>query len=771
MVVMTGVTILIGYIRNLNFRLGHLAQIVDSSTDAIISKDLDGIVLSWNKGAEEIFGWTAKEMIGQSIRKIIPETRQKEEDFILDNIRHGRPVSHLETVRRAKNGQLLDVFLSVSPVRNQYGKVVGASKMLRNISERKLSEARFQAQFKGTPVPIFSWKLTDGDFILTEFNDAAEQITHGKIHELMHRKASEVYANTPEVLELMWKTFNTKSTIRREGPFRFLTTGETRFLDVSFIYVHPDFVMIHTEDITERKEVERRIRESEERYQLAQEAGEIATWEWNPVTQVTTWSRNLPEIFGISDEEAFTFTNFMNMVHPEDRETIRKSLTSVSAEKTDYDVEFRIIDPRDGRIRWLMGRGKLFLDELGNPRKLVGCNMDITDRKLINQELREAKEQAEQASKSKDEFLAVISHELKTPLSSILGYSSLLASGRLGSNTDAAKMALNTIERSARNQASLIEDLLDISRIVSGRMQIKRLIVGIPGIVQQACESFAVSAAEKGVELKCEECTDKIFVSGDPGRLQQILANLVDNAVKFTPKGGKVHVSIVPDKLKIHIIVKDSGVGIEPQFMKELFQRFKQESSGIRRLGQGLGLGLSIAKSLAELQGGSIKAASEGRGKGATFTVTFPLSSPPLEESVIHNFIQGEEKQTLEGMTILAIDDDRDTLTMLKVALERFGAVVLTAESAEEGRILGEANKLTMIVCDVGMPVVSGYEFIRTLRAEKINTPALALTAFSGDEYAKLAKESGFNHYLSKPIEIGALIEGIHFTLSTVDKH
>lgn len=247
LVVMTGVTILIGYIRNLNFRLGHLAQIVDSSTDAIISKDLDGIVLSWNKGAEEIFGWTAKEMIGQSIRKIIPETRQKEEDFILDNIRHGRPVSHLETVRRAKNGQLLDVFLSVSPVRNQYGKVVGASKMLRNISERKLSEARFQAQFKGTPVPIFSWKLTDGDFILTEFNDAAEQITHGKIHELMHRKASEVYANTPEVLELMWKTFNTKSTIRREGPFRFLTTGETRFLDVSFIYVHPDFVMIHTE--------------------------------------------------------------------------------------------------------------------------------------------------------------------------------------------------------------------------------------------------------------------------------------------------------------------------------------------------------------------------------------------------------------------------------------------------------------------------------------------------------------------------------------------
>lgn len=768
------------------------------------------------------------------------------------------------------------------------GVVVSYGRKLR--LDIEAGEGRFKALFKGTPVPIFTWTCEGNDFILTDFNDAGAKITDEHIKGILGVKASVFYKNNPDILTNLYKSYKNQTTVRREGYFTFLTTGKNLYIDASFVYIAPDKVMVHAADITERVASENRIKESEERYMLAQEAGGIASWEWNPLTKQTTWSKNLPDLFGV-EADYLTYDRFLDLVHPEDQERVRQSLETLTERKTDYEIEFRI--ERGGRERWMLAKGRLFIDDKGKPRKLVGCNMDITERKAVDERFRLvfenspiakiiantkgvivlankqaslltgysnlenlplesimperfrephkgayfhggqfrkrqfekdlcvlnkdgqeipveiglnpvtingehyvlgtlidvterqravkekehllqmeklAKEEAENASKAKDEFLAVVSHELKTPLSSILGYSSLLASGRLGTNTEAAKLALSTIERSARNQASLIEDLLDISRIVSGRMQIKQLIVGIPGIVQQACESFAVAAEMKGVELRCGTTNDRLFVQGDPGRLQQVLSNLVDNAVKFTPKGGTVDVCIVPDGLNVDIIIKDSGIGIEPEFMASLFQRFKQESSGIRRIGQGLGLGLSIAQSLASLQKGTIRAESEGRGKGATFTVTFPLTSPPLEESAINGFDREHKISTLEGLTILAIDDDRDTLDMLKLALERYGAKVLTAESAEEGRVVGEKVRLDIIVCDVGMPLVSGYEFMKALRAEGVATPAMALTAFSGGEYERLAKESGFNHFLSKPIEVGTLIEGITYCLSTVDK-
>jgi len=624
----------------------------------------------------------------------------------------------------------------------------------------KAGETRFKALFKGTPVPVFTWTRVGDDFVLTEYNDAGYAITNGKIEEVLGQKASEFYKENPEVLSHLYKAYRTKTTIRNEGRFKFITTGRNLYIDASFVFIAPDKVMIHAEDITERRVADEKFRLVFENSPIAKiiadTSGHIILSNNQarlltgyPVLEKMPLEAIMPERFRELHRLAYFKGSHFRPLHFErDLFVLRKDGSEV---------------PVEIGLNPITINGEDFV---------LGTLIDITERQRAVKEKERlleletsAKEEAEKASKAKDEFLAIVSHELKTPLSSILGYSSLLTSGRLGANTEAAKLALNTIERSARNQASLIEDLLDISRIVSGRMQVKKLIVGIPGIVHQACESFAVSAAEKGISLKCDECTDKLFVVGDPGRLQQILSNLVDNAVKFTPKGGNVHVGIVAEKLQVRIVVKDSGVGIEPQFMKELFQRFKQESTGIRRLGQGLGLGLSIAKSLTELHGGTIKAESEGRGKGATFTVTLPLSSPPLEESIIDSYKHGSKETTFDGLTILAIDDDRDTLEMLKLALERYGATVLIAESAEEGRVVGEKTKLDVIVCDIGLPVVSGYEFIRSLRSENITTPALALTAFSGDEYAKMAMEAGFDHYLAKPIEVGTLINGITYVL------
>lgn len=627
----------------------------------------------------------------------------------------------------------------------------------------QVGESRFKALFKDNPVPVFAWTRKDGDFVLTDYNDAGMKITDGRIANVIGVAASEFYKNNPDVLTNLYKAFRQKSVVREEGYFTFITTGRTLYVDASFVYIAPDKVMIHVSDLTERIAAEQKFR---------------LVFENSPIAKIIA---NTKGIIVLANHQAKLLTDHEELVGMNLEaimpERFRARHRAAFFQKKEFrplhfEKDLFVLTKENKEIPVEIGLNPITIN---NEEFVLGTLVDITERlraikekEVLLQLEKEAKEEAEQASKAKDEFLAVVSHELKTPLSSILGYSSLLTSGRLGTNTEAAKMALNTIERSARNQASLIEDLLDISRIVSGRMKVKQLIVGVPGIVHQACDQFGVVAAKKGVNLSCAVSEDKLFVLGDPGRLQQILTNLIDNAVKFTPEGGKVTVAIVPEKLKVNIVIQDTGVGIEAHFMKELFHRFKQESTGIRRLGQGLGLGLSIAKSLTELQGGTISAASEGRGKGATFTVTLPLSSPPVEESIIGAKVHQESLSTLDGLSILVVDDDRDTLEMLKLALERYGSKVAMAESADEGRAVLETTVVDVIISDVGIPVKSGYEFIRELREDSIQIPALALTAFSGEEYAKLALEAGFNHYMSKPIEVNQLINGINHTLQTV---
>lgn len=763
-VVLVGVVIAgsVTYLQSLRGKVETLAAVVEGSEDAIISKDLNGIIVSWNHGAEKVFGFSAEEMVGKSIRTIIPAEHQSEEDFIIGRIKDGSSVDHFETVRLTKSGKPIDVSITVSPVRDSTGKLIGASKIARDITAKKDAERKFKAQFKGTPVPIFVWKHADADFTLIEYNDAALSITKGRIEALMGKKASEVYAPAPEVIQVMHEAYNTRSTVHREGYFTFLTTGDRKYLDTRFIFVWPDVVMIHTEDITERKELEILIRESEERYMLAQEAGGIASWEWNPNTLKTSWSKNLPDVFGISEAE-LTYNHFLSLIHPDDRERVSKALMSVSPEHPDYDEEFRIIRPDIGE-RWIMAKGRLYLDENGKARKMVGCNIDITEKKQTLLALEAAKEAAESANKSKDDFLGVLSHELKTPLSSILGYSALLSSGKLSNKPEQFNLAVATIERSARVQVELIEDLLDISRIVAGRITVKRLIVGIPGILKQAVDAIQPMAGEKEIVVECPECSDKMFVMGDPARLQQVFGNILNNAVKFTPNKGKVLVRIERRGLSVAISVKDTGIGFKKEFIPSLFKKFSQASSGVRRQGKGLGLGLSIAKTLVDLHQGTITGTSEGEGKGATFTVTLPLSSPPLEEPALRPMNGELSDNMLAGLNVLTVDDDTDTLEMLKATIERFGATVVTAESSEQALARLEENKIDVIVCDVGLPVKSGYDFMEMVRAKGVKTPSMALTAFSGDEYEKLALDSGFDNFLTKPVEPKVLITTIQST-------
>jgi PAS domain S-box-containing protein len=515
-----------------------LAAVVASSDDAIITKTLQGTITSWNAAAERLLGYTASEAIGQSILLLVPMDRRDEELHIIENLRSGRRIDHYETVRVAKGGRQIEVALTISPIRDSKGQVIGASKIMHDISERRRVERDFQ-----------------------------------------------------DLLE--------------------------------------------------------------ERSQLLE------------------------------------------------RE-------------------------------------------------------------------REARNQAEQLSATKDDFLATLSHELRTPLNAILGWTQILR--RSGpAPTDLSK-GLEVIERNVRAQSQLVEDLLDLSRIVSGRMRLDVQAMMPFSFVQPAVESLRPAADARGVRLETLLDPAAGPVSGDAGRLQQVVWNLVSNAIKFTNKGGRVQVTLERVNSHIEISVADTGRGIAPEFLPHVFERFRQGDTSTTRQHGGLGLGLSIVKHIVELHGGTVQAKSAGEGHGATFRVQLPVAvvhRHGLERDRMHPRVTASTSAPvvhadLTGLVILAVDDEPDARDLLSRVLEEAGARVVTAASAEEALAAISAERPGILISDIGMPDVDGYELLRRVRTlddeHGTRLPAIALTAFARSEDRTRALLAGYLAHVAKPVEAAEII-------------
>jgi PAS domain S-box-containing protein len=514
----------------------QLGAIVASSEDAIIGKDLNSIITSWNFGAERIFGYTADEMIGTSIMRLIPPDRQEEEREILSRIRRGERFDHFETVRLAKDGRQLNLSITVSPIKDGTGRVMGASKVARDITERKRAE------------------------------EQAEMANHERL----------------------------------------------------------------------------RLLESE----------------------------------------------------------------------------------------------------------------------------REARSQSEQASRIKDEFLATLSHELRTPLNAVLGWANILRLGKL--QGEELQQGLDAIERNARIQAQLIEDLLDMSRIISGKVRLDMQMIDLPAVLNESIETLRATAEAKGVRLKALRHPVPVPISGDPNRLQQVFWNLLQNAIKFTSKDGKVRVRLQTFGSHVEISITDTGEGIAPDFLPYVFERFRQGDPSTTRRHGGLGLGLAIVKQLVELHGGNVRAKSGGLGQGATFTVHLPLAagySDPAEER--HTGVSLCENQplpevSLANVHVLLVDDEADARAVVKRLLEMAGATVSMAASGLEAFESILARRPDVLVCDIGMPEEDGYSLIRRLRvleeSQESTLPAVALTAYARSEDRTQAMRSGFQNHLAKPVEPAELV-------------
>jgi signal transduction histidine kinase/CheY-like chemotaxis protein len=390
------------------------------------------------------------------------------------------------------------------------------------------------------------------------------------------------------------------------------------------------------------------------------------------------------------------------------------------------------------------------------------------DNARLYTQAQDARRSAEEASRLKDEFLATVSHELRTPLTAMLGWAHLLRAGHL--DEPGAKNALEIIERNARSQSQLIDDLLDVSRIITGKLRLDVRQIDPASFIESAIEALRPAAEAKGVRIQKVMDTGVHSIAGDPARLQQVVWNLLSNAIKFTPKGGRVQVRLERVNSHMEVAVSDTGSGISSKFLPHVFDRFRQADQSTSREYGGLGLGLAIVRHLVELHGGTVRADSHGEGHGSTFTVMLPLLTVYQSDSeVVRVHPKASDAppspdcpERLDGLKVLVVDDEADTRELLSVVLKRCGAEVLTASSAVEARDLLELSKPDVLVSDIGMPGEDGYEMIRKIRSLPLEKggkiPAVALTAYARTEDRLRVLRSGYQMHLPKPVEMSELV-------------
>ncbi|MBE9187747.1 response regulator [Microcoleus sp. LEGE 07076] len=519
---------------------------------------------------------------------------------------------------------------------------------------------------------------------------------------------------------------------------------------------------------TQLAAVNTELSKSEERFRSLCACSPLGIYLADVAGRCTYMNPRCQAICGLILEESLVSV-WQRSVHPEDRERVVADWLAWIKEGQEYSSEFRLADRET--VRWINLQSSPMFSDLGKLIGHVGTVRDVTDRKQAEEErgrlIREqvARQEAEIANQMKDEFIAILSHELRTPLNAILGWSRLLQAKKFDETT--IYKALEIIERNAKSQAQLIEDILDISRILRGKLAFNLYPIELKDVIEMAIDSLRPLAEAKSIAIEFKGSSDVGKVIGDSDRLQQVVWNLLSNAIKFTPDGGKVDVGLelVGDEVQIQVI--DSGIGISPDFLPYVFDRFRQADSSTTRSYGGLGLGLAIVSHLVEQHGGKVRA-ENNTGEGAKFTVSLPFApnpEPGAGDDCFELNQAAEVLPTLANLQLLVVDDDDDTREFLIALLEQEGAVVRSAASAAGALAALENFWPDVLLSDIGMPEADGCELIARVREMEVlrdrKMPAIALTAYARESERRQALEAGFQMHLSKPVQVTELIAGI----------
>ncbi|HEY6659823.1 MAG TPA: PAS domain S-box protein, partial [Pyrinomonadaceae bacterium] len=748
----------------------RLAFHVENTPLAVIEWDHEFKVLRWSPAAQKLFGWKTEEVKGKHFSEwefVVPEDYEVVTQ-VGQRQNQGQETHGISRNRNyTKLGSILHCEWYNSALYNEAGKLVSVLSLVldvtvaRRIEEAlRKSEAQYRLLFESNPQAMWVYDLATLRFLAV--NDAAVRHYGYSRAEFLDMTIKDI--RPVEDVQLLEKYLAGESQeLDHAGEWRHKKKdGTVIIVDVTANRLNfggraAEFVLV--EDVTERKKAERALRISEDRYRdLVDNSHElICTHDLEGrVLSVNPWAAR---VLGYP-QDSLVGINIRDGLLPEYREQFDEYLRTLKTEGSARGVM---------KVRTATGETRLWeyyntLRTEGVEKPIVrGMAHDATERRQALKREKEARLEAEAANRVKDEFLSTLSHELRTPLTAIMGWADLLLHDDV--DPDKRQQALKTIFRNANSQCQLINDLLEVSRIITGKLRLEFVACELQSIIEAAAQSIRPTAEAKGVRLQVllEPHVGPVF--GDSERLQQVVWNLLSNGVKFTSKGGVVQVTLQRINSHVEIIVSDTGIGINSDFLPHVFDRFRQADGSTTRNYGGLGLGLAIVRHLVELHGGTAWAESAGRDQGAKFTVRLPaMASSEIEADEVPRqpavaVVEPRDRQvsSLEGLRILVVDDEIDARTLLRAMIERCGAQVVAVSSAREGLESIESWRPDVLIADIGMPVEDGYGLIKKVRAlpqeRGGQTPALALTAYARTEDRVRALSEGYQVHLAKPVD------------------
>ena len=600
-----------------------------------------------------------------------------------------------------------------------------------------------------------AFSALDSEWRYTFVNDRVAELAGVPKEEMLGRVIWEIFPGAVggEFYHRCQQVMETRQSAH--GDFFYEPWG--RWLDTR-IYPTKDGIVIFRADITDQKKQEElarvreaKLRESQERLQLATEAADIGTFDFFPSTGELQFSNRSRQMFGIPPEVPVTYETYLAAVHPDDRHIVHETVARVREPGSSgrFDIEYRAIGIADGKERWVAERGQAMLDSKGEVTRFIGTMLEITERKNAEILLQHAKNEAEEANRAKDRFLAMLSHELRTPLTPVL---MTIASLRREPNlSEDLRRDLEVLQRNVELEALLIDDLLDLTRIAHGKLELHNDAVDIHAILEHALSICAGDLIGKKIRVVRHFNALEHHCWADPARLQQVFWNLVKNSAKFTPEGGRIEISTSNTEAhQIIVEIRDNGIGIEETLLPRIFDAFEQGGGTITSTYGGLGLGLAICQRVIDLHAGTIKAQSEGKGRGATFTVTLKAMETSLLEGPVL-FLESEPAR-IKHVEILLVEDHEDTARVLGRILRNAGFEVTHAGTVAEGRARAASKRYDLLVSDLGLPDGSGLELMKTLR-DMQGMKGIALSGFGTEEDVAASAAAGFAAHLTKPID------------------
>lgn len=744
----------------------RLAEIVENTEDAVVSVDLGGVISSWNAGAERLFGYSREEAVGSTLAETVPVDRRDEEQSIVARITAGERVGHYESERLTKTGERRILSVSASPIRGREGRVIGVSKIARDITESKRNENRARRLFDAGIVGVIYWTV---DGAITDANDKFLAMTGYTREDLEAGRIDWARMTPPEwhhLDESALEDFRASGTsppfekeyIRKDGTRLPVIVGgamldEARDEGVAFVL-----------DIADRKRAEQAVNESEKRLRRANAELEAERMRWQGVVEgiaEEVWIcdaegrmslLNLPEAtaMGLEEFESKNVDEVLEEVEilhadgkprPPEEAPLLRSLRTGEVLRGEEIMRHR----RTGRVRHRQFSCAPTRDATGAITGAVAIVRDITKTKETELALIEA-------DRRKDEFLAMLAHELRNPLAPIR--SSLYILDRVATDGDKAQRARATIDRQIFHLTRLVGDLLDVSRITRGKIELQREPLDVCDLAERTVEDHRPLFDANRVELELDRPSAPIWVNGDPTRLAQALGNMLQNAAKFTSAGDTAAVLVRQEGASVVLTVRDSGVGIAPDVMDRIFEPFTQADRSLAHTSGGLGLGLALAKGLVVLHGGEVRAASAGLGRGSEFSIRLPIGAQPIrtQRPVSH-------PPKARARRVLVIEDNVDAAESLKEALELEDHVVVLAFTGPEGLDKARVFLPDVVLCDIGLPGMDGYDVARAFRSDLSlrNIPLVALTGYAGPEDQRRALGAGFDRHMAKPPDMMAI--------------